>query len=149
MVLEFYFNNLEQAATGYASQNGGTKGGAGGTTTTVSSYAAFTSAVSGDSAKVVVVSGPITKTADQARVGSNTSIIGKDSNAILSGFGMYVDPNTQMPSKTLNKYSLVKGKSNVIIRNLGVKKVLADNGDAIGIREYYHKMNYQANAHYT
>ena len=32
-------------------------------------------------------------------------------------------------------HSLVKKESNVIIRNLGVKKVLADNGDAIGVRE--------------
>ncbi|KAJ6095156.1 hypothetical protein N7467_002669 [Penicillium canescens] len=110
--------SINDAATGYASQNGGTTGGAGGTTTTVSSYAAFTAAVSGDSAKVVVVSGPITKTADQVRVGSNTSVIGKDSNAILTGFGL-----------------LVKEESNVIIRNLGVKKVLADNGDAIGIQK--------------
>ena len=36
----------------------------------------------------------------------------------------------------LTQYSLVKEESNVIIRNLGVKKVLADNGDAIGVREY-------------
>ena len=35
----------------------------------------------------------------------------------------------------LTHFSLVKEESNVIIRNLGVKKVLADNGDAIGIRE--------------
>ena len=33
-------------------------------------------------------------------------------------------------------YSLVKEASNVIIRNLGISKVLADNGDAIGIREF-------------
>jgi pectate lyase len=31
---------------------------------------------------------------------------------------------------------LVKKKSNVIIRNIGVKKVLAANGDAIGVRTY-------------
>ncbi|KAJ5115510.1 Pectin lyase fold/virulence factor [Penicillium alfredii] len=110
--------SINDAATGYASQNGGTKGGAGGTTTTVSSSAAFTQAVSGDAAKVVVVSGTITQKADQARVGSNTSIIGKDSKAILENFGL-----------------LVKEKSNVIIRNLGIKKVLADNGDAIGIQD--------------
>ncbi|KAJ5156912.1 pectate lyase A [Penicillium canariense] len=109
--------SINDAATGYASQNGGTTGGAGGTTTTVSSYAAFTSAVSGDAAKVVVVSGTITKTADQARVGSNTSIIGKNSNAKLVNFGI-----------------LVKEESNVIIRNLGIEKVLADNGDAIGVQ---------------
>lgn len=77
-----------QAATGCASENGGTTGGAGGTSTTVSSYTAFTKAVSSDDAKIVVVSGTISETADQARVGSNTSVIGKDSNAILEGFGM-------------------------------------------------------------
>lgn len=77
-----------KAATGYASLNGGTTGGAGGTTTTVSSYPAFTEAVSGDDKKVVYVSGNIKKTADQVKVGSNTSIIGKDANAILEGFGL-------------------------------------------------------------
>ncbi|KAF7717401.1 Pectate lyase [Penicillium ucsense] len=109
---------INDAATGFASQNGGTTGGAGGTTTTVSSYAAFTAAVKGDAKKVVVVSGTITQTADQARVGSNTSIIGKDSNAKLVNFGV-----------------LVKGVSNVIVRNLGISKVLAANGDAIGIQK--------------
>ena len=55
--------SASDAALGYASLNGGTTGGAGGTTTTVSSYAAFTSAVSGEySKKVVYVSGPIFKT---------------------------------------------------------------------------------------
>ncbi|GCB24554.1 probable pectate lyase A [Aspergillus awamori] len=108
---------VSDAAFGYASLNGGTTGGAGGTTTTVSSYAAFTSAVSGDDAKVVYVDGTIKQTADQVKIGSNTSIIGKDANAILEGFGV-----------------LVKEKENVIIRNLGVSKVLADNGDAIGVQ---------------
>ncbi|CAI7618085.1 unnamed protein product [Penicillium discolor] len=110
--------SIDDVATGYASENGGTNGGAGGTTTTVSSYAAFTSAVTGDEAKVVVVDGTITETAKQVRVGSNTSIVGKDSKAILSGFGL-----------------LVKEQKNVIIRNLGVQKVLADNGDAIGVQK--------------
>ncbi|KAJ6124530.1 hypothetical protein N7471_011847 [Penicillium samsonianum] len=110
--------NIDDVATGYASENGGTKGGAGGTTTTVSSYAAFTAAVSGNDAKVVVVNGAITETAKQVRVGSNTSILGKDSKAILTGFGL-----------------LVKEQTNVIIRNLGVKKVLAENGDAIGVQK--------------
>lgn len=34
--------------------------------------------------------GTITEAAKQVRVGSNTSIVGKDSKAILSGFGLYV-----------------------------------------------------------
>ncbi|CZR60293.1 probable pectate lyase A [Phialocephala subalpina] len=103
---------------GYASQNGGTTGGAGGTTTTVSTYAQFTAAVSGSDAKVVVVSGPITKTADQVKVGSNTSIIGASSSVVFTGFGL-----------------LVKSATNVIIRNIGVAKVLAANGDAIGVQK--------------
>ncbi|KAL4920684.1 pectate lyase A [Aspergillus aurantiobrunneus] len=106
---------VDDAAFGYASLNGGTTGGAGGATTTVASYAEFTAAVQGDEPKVVIVSGPITETADQAEVGSNTSILGADSSAVLDGFGL-----------------VLKEVENVIIRNLGVKNVLADNGDAIG-----------------
>ncbi|KAF9887344.1 hypothetical protein FE257_010339 [Aspergillus nanangensis] len=104
-------------AFGFASLNGGTTGGAGGTTTTVSSYAEFTEAASSDDAKVIVVSGAITETADQVHVGSNTSILGANADAVLDGFGL-----------------LVKEKENVIIRNLGVRNVLADNGDAIGVQ---------------
>ncbi|KAH8430571.1 pectate lyase family protein [Aspergillus melleus] len=110
--------SADDVAFGYASQNGGTTGGAGGTTTTVSSYAQFTAAVEGDEKKVVYVDGTIKETAKQVKVGSNTSIIGKDANAILEGFGV-----------------IVKEKENVIIRNLGVKKVLADNGDAIAVNK--------------
>ena len=67
-------------STGYATQNGGTTGGKGGATTTVSSFAQFTAAVAGNSAKIVVVSGPITSTGN-VKIGGNTSIIGKDSSA--------------------------------------------------------------------
>ncbi|TVY80603.1 putative pectate lyase A [Lachnellula suecica] len=109
--------SITDSGTGYASQNGGTTGGAGGTTTTVSTYAQFTAAVAGTAKKVVVVSGAITQTADQAKVGSNTSIIGKNSGAKLTGFGV-----------------LVKEATNVIIRNIAIAKVLADNGDAIGVQ---------------
>jgi pectate lyase len=107
--------SVEDSAFGYASLNGGTTGGAGGTTTTVSSYAEFTAAVQGDEPKIVIVSGPIEETADQVDVGSNTSILGADSSAVLTGFGLRL-----------------KEVENVIIRNLGIAKVLADNGDAIG-----------------
>jgi pectate lyase len=109
--------SVTDTAFGYASQNGGTTGGAGGTTTTVSSYAQFTAAVTSNDAKVVYVSGTYTETADQVKVGNNTSIIGLNSNAGLVGNGL-----------------LVKKSSNVIIRNLFVKEVLAANGDAIGVQ---------------
>ncbi len=96
--------------------NGGTTGGAGGTTTTVTSYAEFTAAVTSDDAKVVFVDGTFTETADQVKIGNNTSIIGKP-GATLIGNGL-----------------LVKKKKNVIIRNLIIQKVLAANGDAIGVQ---------------
>ncbi|KAL9618152.1 MAG: hypothetical protein Q9160_007102 [Pyrenula sp. 1 TL-2023] len=107
----------DAANVGYATLNGGTTGGKGGPTTTVSTYAQFSAAAAADdSARVIVVSGTIQQTADQIRVGANKSIIGKNSSAKLIGFGL-----------------LIK-KKNVIVRNLSISKVLADNGDAIGIQ---------------
>ncbi|TGO87325.1 hypothetical protein BPOR_0234g00110 [Botrytis porri] len=102
---------------GYASTNGGTKGGAGGATTTVSTYAQFTKAATAGNT-VVVVSAPITQAAKQVKVASDTTIIGKDSKVVFTGFGL-----------------LVKEQSNVIIRNIAIKEVLAANGDALGIQK--------------
>lgn len=101
--------------TGYATQNGGTTGGNGGTTTTVSSFAQFTAAVADDNARIVVVSGPIAATGN-VKIGSNKSVIGKDSSAKLSGFTL-----------------TVKGVKNVIIRNLAISKVVG--GDAVAIQK--------------
>ncbi|KAK0227121.1 polysaccharide lyase family 1 protein [Armillaria nabsnona] len=106
----------ESASVGYATLNGGTKGGTGGTTTTVTTLAALTSAVSGDSAKIVIISGTITGNT-VVKVGSNTSVLGA-SGSLLSGVGLRV-----------------LEESNVIIRNVKIQKVLADAGDAIGIQE--------------
>ncbi|PQE25331.1 pectate lyase protein [Rutstroemia sp. NJR-2017a BBW] len=104
------------ATTGYATQNGGTTGGQGGTTTTVSTLAQFTAAVTNDAtARIIVVSGTITGSV-QVRVGSNKSIIGK-SGAKLVGIGLYINKS-----------------KNVIVRNLSIQKVLASNGDAVGIQ---------------
>ncbi|TVY21244.1 putative pectate lyase A [Lachnellula arida] len=117
------------ATTGYATQNGGTTGGNGGTVTTVSTLAQFTTAVtngksatihktetcSDDVARIIVVSGTITGSV-QVRVGSNKSIIGK-SGATLVGVGLYINKS-----------------ANVIVRNIISQKVLATNGDGIGIQ---------------
>jgi pectate lyase len=102
------------ATVGYATLNGGTTGGKGGSTTTVSSFAQFTAAVSGDDAKIVVVSGAIASTGN-VKIGSNKSIIGKSSAAKLSGFTL-----------------TVKDVKNVIIRNLAISKVIG--GDAVAIQ---------------
>ncbi|KAL1637011.1 hypothetical protein SLS58_009537 [Diplodia intermedia] len=101
---------------GFATQNGGTTGGAGGSTTTVSSLAQFTEAAEADGAAVIVVSGAIEGGA-KVRVASDKTIVGADSSAVLTNVGLYI-----------NKVK------NVIVRNLTIKEVLADNGDAIGIQ---------------
>ncbi|RDL40281.1 putative pectate lyase A [Venustampulla echinocandica] len=110
--------SVTETPGGYASQNGGTTGGAGGTTTTVSSFAQFTAAVAGDAKKVVFVSAPITSSVKQVKIGSNTSVIGKSSKVVFTGFGV-----------------LVKDAKNVIIRNIGIANVVAANGDALGIQK--------------
>ncbi|KAA8564918.1 hypothetical protein EYC84_010688 [Monilinia fructicola] len=104
------------ATTGYATQNGGTTGGKGGATTTVSTLAQFTDAVTNDAvARVIVVSGTITGSV-KVRVGSNKTIVGKK-GATLVGVGLYINKS-----------------ANVIVRNIISQKVLAGNGDAIGVQ---------------
>ncbi|KAI0133822.1 pectate lyase a [Xylariales sp. AK1849] len=100
---------------GYCTENGGTTGGAGGTTTTVSTLAEFTAAAESDDAAVVVVSGAISGSYE-TRVGSDKTIVGLAGSS-LTGVGLYI-----------------KGQSNVIVRNLKISKVLADDGDAIGVQ---------------
>lgn len=102
--------------TGYATENGGTTGGNGGSTTTVSSFAEFTAAVSGDDAAVVIVASSLSEDGANVKIGSNKSVIGKDSSITLTGFTL-----------------TVKAVSNVIIRNLAIAKVVG--GDAIAVQK--------------
>ncbi|KAH7117735.1 putative pectate lyase A [Dendryphion nanum] len=101
------------ASTGYATQNGGTSGGKGGKTIEVSTLEQLTAAVAGDEAAIVLITGPISGTGN-VKVGSNKSVIGKDSSVKLSGFTI-----------------TVKAVKNVILRNFAVSKVVG--GDAIAI----------------
>ncbi|TFK96493.1 pectate lyase [Pterulicium gracile] len=101
------------ANIGYATLNGGTSGGSGAAVVTVNSLSALTSAVAGNTKKVVVITGNISGTAI-VKVGGNTTIVGRN-GATLTGVGLRV-----------------LGVSNVIIRNLKINKVV---GDAIGVQE--------------
>lgn len=104
---------------GYASLNGGTTGGKGGATVTVASLPEFTAAVGkkdDTTKKVIYIKGTITGSA-KVNIGSNKSIVGLDSSAGFEGVGLYIDKS-----------------SNVIIQNIKSSKVLASNGDAIGIQ---------------
>ncbi|KAK6506569.1 hypothetical protein TWF506_011474 [Arthrobotrys conoides] len=105
------------ATTGYATMNGGTTGGMGGQIVEVDTLEGYVAAVADDNPRTVVITGPITAST-QVSVGSNKSIIGKNKNAKLTGVGMHI-----------------LGKSNVIVRNLVISKVLAANGDGIWIQE--------------
>ncbi|KAI5841574.1 polysaccharide lyase family 1 protein [Morchella snyderi] len=99
---------------GYSTLNGGTTGGTGGTVTTVSTSAALIAAVKGDAKKIVQFSVPITLTA-RPKIGSNTSLIGIGTNAIITGKGLDVS-----------------SVSNVIIRNIATRKIVGN--DAISVK---------------
>jgi pectate lyase len=74
---------ISKAVDGWATQGGGTTGGAGGSTVTVSTLSAFTSAVTGTTAKIINVSGTINLGSSDFDIGSNKTIIGVGSS---SGF---------------------------------------------------------------
>ncbi|KAB5594195.1 hypothetical protein CTheo_2411 [Ceratobasidium theobromae] len=104
----------DKATIGFATLNGGTTGGGSAVPVTVSTLEALRSAVGGNTAKVVLISGTI-RGNETIKVGSNTSVIGK-SGAALEGVGI--------------SFNTV---SNVILRNVKISKVLATYGDAIGV----------------
>jgi pectate lyase len=104
------------ATTGFATTNGGTSGGKGGKTIKVATLADLQTAVKGDDAAIVLITGPISGKGENIRIGSNKSVIGKDSSAVLSDFTL-----------------TAKGVKNVIIRNLVIQKVVG--GDAIAIQK--------------
>jgi pectate lyase len=100
---------------GYCTQNGGTTGGAAGETVTVTSVDDLTTYAESDDPYTIIVSGALSGSA-KIRVGSDKTIYG-ESGSSIEGVGLYV-----------------KDVSNVILRNLKISKVVADNGDAIGIQ---------------
>ncbi|ASW57736.1 hypothetical protein CIK06_15415 [Plantactinospora sp. KBS50] len=105
----------QTGVSGWATQGGGTTGGSGGGTVTVTSASALTSAVSGDSAQTVRVSGNFS-CSTEIRVGSNKTILGVGSGSGLTGCGLNL-----------------RDAHNIIIRNMQISKVQAStgNGDAL------------------
>ena len=104
----------ESSPIGWASQNGGTTGGAGGSTVTVTSASALDSALQSSSRQIIRVSGMISLSG-MHKVNSNKSILGVGSGSGISGGGLNLS-----------------GVSNVIIRNLVFRN--ADD-DSINVQE--------------
>jgi pectate lyase len=102
---------------GWATQNGGTTGGGGASPITVTSLDQLTSAVSATGPAVIRVNGNFSCSAD-VRVASDKTIVGVGAGSGLTGCGFNL-----------------RDVHNVIMRNLRISKVLADNGngDAIHI----------------
>ncbi|KAF7327187.1 Polysaccharide lyase family 1 protein [Mycena kentingensis (nom. inval.)] len=90
---------------GYATQNGGTTGGAGGPTTTVTSLAALRAAVLSGTAKIVQISGIISGDGETIDIGNHTTVVGIGANSGITGSGFRVKKGT-----------------NVILRNLQLSK---------------------------
>ncbi|KAL4945633.1 putative pectate lyase B [Aspergillus oleicola] len=106
----------ESCTIGYCTENGGTTGGAAGDTVEVSDLDALTEAAESETPLTIIVTGDISGNA-RIRVASDKTIYG-ESGATITGVGFYI-----------------RQVSNVIIRNLAIGQVDADNGDAIGIDE--------------
>lgn len=85
----------------------GTTGGGSASAVTVSSLDAFKTAVTGDTAKTVKVSGLISLSG-QVDIGSNTTVLGVGSSSGFTGGGLRL-----------------KSESNIVIRNLNISKPLA------------------------
>ncbi|KAJ0141921.1 Pectate lyase plyB [Colletotrichum tanaceti] len=105
----------DAANIGYATQNGGTKGGVGGTTTTVTNLAQLSAAANASGPGIVIIQGNIVGKA-KVQVGSDKTIVGKTGSS-LEGIGL-----------------TILGQKNVIVRNVKISKVEAAYGDAITIQ---------------
>ncbi|MET9847615.1 pectate lyase family protein [Streptomyces ossamyceticus] len=103
----------ETSPIGYGA---GTTGGGGASPVTVSTLAAFRSAVAGDAAKVVRVSGLISLSG-QVDIGSHTTVLGVGASSGFTGGGLRI-----------------KEKTDVVVRNLNISKPVAP-ADGITVQE--------------
>ncbi len=134
-------DTLEDVATvGFATMNGGTSGGKGGKVVEVATLSQLTAAVQGDTATIVLVTGPMTGSGENVKIGSNKSVIGKDASvstsksphSISKPFSHNKLTQSSYPPVLTNFTLTAKNVHNVIIRNVIVKKVVG--GDAIAVQ---------------
>lgn len=121
----------ESCVVGFCTENGGTTGGAGGEVVTVSTVDALIEAAESEGAKVIVVSGNLVDNA-RVRVGSDKTIFG-ESGSCMCAIAPYTYTKANIPLALEGIGFYIRESSNVIMRNLKISKVLAENGDAIGL----------------
>lgn len=105
---------------GWATENGGTTGGAGGAEVVVNTLDGFKIYASSPDPYVIYVYGTIVGD-ETVRVGSNKSILGVGSNARFLGVGLTIGWSTASPPV-----------SNVIVRNIAFEKVVGKDAITIG-----------------
>jgi pectate lyase len=113
---------LEGYAAISGNGHGATTGGNGGTTVTVTSLSQLTTEAGNSGAEIIRVNGLFSGSGD-VKVASNKTIIGVGASSGLVGVGL-----------------VMKGVSNVIIRNMNISKVQASsgNGDAVHVESSDH-----------
>ncbi len=124
LCIQSFAQTPDFSLVGFATENGGTKGGQGGTTVTATTYAQLKSYAESSPPYVIMVKGTISNgsSGGAINVKSNKSIIGEGSTAFLSGIGLGIG-----------------SQNNIIIQNLKITLVGASNpgningGDCISI----------------
>ena len=84
---------------------------------TVTTVQELMDAVEGDEPSIIWVEGTLEGYIDKVRVGSNKSILGKNSESHIIGAGLFI-----------------KEAKNVIVQNVAISKVSEGEGDAIGVQ---------------
>ncbi|KAI0879854.1 polysaccharide lyase family 1 protein [Annulohypoxylon maeteangense] len=104
----------DACSIGYCTEAGGTTGGVAGDTITVTNVDSLARAAGQEEPLTIIVSGTILGSA-KVHVSANKTIFGENGSSI-TGVGFYIHR-----------------ARNVIVRNMKIAKVAAQNGDAIGI----------------
>ena len=116
---------FESSPAGYGA---GTTGGTGGETVTVTTVAAFTSAVTGTTARTVRVSGKLALSSGSlVKIGSNKTVVGVGSGSGFTGGGLAVDKSTNVIIRNLSIAKAVGTDAIQLIR--GASKVWIDHND--------------------
>ncbi len=137
LAFESYSQTPDFSLVGYATENGGTTGGAGGTEVTVTTFADLKKYAETKETKYIIkVSGTITGSGSVAnkdyvgviKVASNKSIIGLDDKAFLDGVGFSIKDNKNIIIRNI-KFSLISVAKAIPAGSEDIAKIYSKLGD--------------------